>query len=273
MLGPYSTGLTRAAATLARDLDVLLWNHGGAGDDVQALSPGRIVSVLTPASRYLEPFLGHLTGQEPPAPLWIVAGRGRFGRQVAAGAQRTAARLGVETVRLDGDAARLFSGVPAVWDLACAGSFDEDVAAVRVARGLTRPPRSVCAVAAGVHRFAAAVDDRAGIFGVAQWVPGGVHAADVGPVEADFLSAYRDLSGQTPDYPAVQAAATAALALHCARLSDSVAPDALWAAATHVDLSTFFGRFRIDPVSGVQAAHQTVLVRWGESGGPRGQCP
>ena len=264
LLGPYSTGLTRTAAALARDLDVLIWNHGGAGDHAQALSPRHMVSVLTPASRYMEPFLAHLTSHQARAPVWIAAGRGRFGRQVADGAEAIASRLGVETVRA-GTTPRPFDGVPAVWDLACAGSFEEDVATVLKARRLTRPPREMCAVAAGVRRFAGAVEEPAGMYGVAQWIPGVAHATHAGPAEADFLTAYAALSGATPDYPGAQAAATAALAVHCARLAGSVAPDALWEAATQLDLSTFFGWFRIDE-DGAQVAHRTVLVRWDESG-------
>src|SRR3954471_5421007 len=53
-LGPYGTGLTRVAAEA---FDRLIFNHGGAGDDVQALRPGRVVSILAPTSRYAEPFL------------------------------------------------------------------------------------------------------------------------------------------------------------------------------------------------------------------------
>src|SRR4051794_2493348 len=86
VLGPYSTQLTRAAAEAMAEIDRLLWNQGGAGDDVQALCPGRRVSVLAPTSRYALPFVRTRARQTKRAPLWIVRGRGRFGRQVAAGA-------------------------------------------------------------------------------------------------------------------------------------------------------------------------------------------
>src|SRR5687768_12082093 len=52
LLGPYSTQLMREAGRAMADIDALLWNHGGSGDDVQGLSPGRVVSVLAPTSRY-----------------------------------------------------------------------------------------------------------------------------------------------------------------------------------------------------------------------------
>ena len=86
LLGPYSTELLRAAAHALDDVDGVLWNQGGAGDDVQALRPGRMVSVLAPTSRYALPFVRTLAGADRSVPLWVVRGRGRFGRQVAGGA-------------------------------------------------------------------------------------------------------------------------------------------------------------------------------------------
>jgi hypothetical protein len=73
LLGPYSTQLMREAGEAMPEIDALLWNQGGSGDDVQALCPGRIVSVLA---------------------VWVVRGRGRFGRQVANGAARGSGALG-----------------------------------------------------------------------------------------------------------------------------------------------------------------------------------
>ncbi len=246
LLGPYSTGLMRAAAEA---IDGVLWNHGGAGDDVQALRPGRIVSVLSPASRYAEPFLLVRDG----APLWVAYGPGEFGRQVAAGA--------------GGELHDSFEDAPAVWDLLCAGRFEDDVALVEAARAAPRPPRALCSIAAGVRDFASAVADPDGVFGIAQWFPGAGGRPEVGPTEAELVAAY----GRAPDYPAVQAAAAAALAVHCARVAGSVEPRALWAAAAGLDTTTLFGRFGIDPVTGAQVRHETVLVRW--RGGSLGRVP
>jgi hypothetical protein len=54
--------------------------------------------VLTPASRYADPFVQHVTSD-----LVIVQGRGGFGRQVADGAVTLAHALGREVVRLGPD--------------------------------------------------------------------------------------------------------------------------------------------------------------------------
>ena len=68
----------------------------------------------------------------------------------------------------------------------------------------------------------------------------------------------------SPDYPAVQAAAGAVIASRCARLTGSARREELWAAAAALDTSTLFGGFRVDPASGAQSKHRTVLVRWAD---------
>ena len=124
------------------------------------------------------------------------------------------------------------------------------------------PPRRVCAIAAGVREFGRVVDDPEGVFGIAQWFPGSGHEVALGPSEDEFLRAYADHAGTLPDYPAVQAAAGAVIATHCAAIAGSTSREALWAAAVDLETSTLFGGFRIDPGSGAQVEHQTVLVRW-----------
>jgi hypothetical protein len=239
LLGPYSTQLMRAAA---EELEGLMFNHGGAGDDVQALRPGQIVSVLAPTSRYALPFV-----RIARSPLCVATGPGQFGRQIAAGALAEARRLGVTTTAGFGSD---------TWDLFSAGRFEDDIAIVEAARAAPSPPRTICSIAAGVQDFAP--HDPEGVYGIAQWVPGAAPAPELGPSEAEFLAAY----GAVPDYPAVQAVAAAAIAVHCAELAGSTEPHALWEAATSLETTTLLGTFRIDPVTGAQVAHTPVLVRW-----------
>jgi Periplasmic binding protein len=261
LLGPYSTRLMRTAATVATLADTLLWNHGGAGDGVQTAAPGHVVSVLTPATRYARPFVDLLAAGDPPPPLRLVAGRGGFGQLVCGGAEWAARAAGLSPRR----------GLPdpeadAPWDLLCAGAFEEDVGLLNTVCSLPHPPRLVCAVAAGVREFGEAVVDPDGILGVAQWYPGRSAAPSTGPAEPALLAAYAARTGRLPDYPAVQAAAAAAIAVHCARTAGGVDRASLWAAAAALECTTLFGAFRIDPVSGRQLGHETVLVRWGAEG-------
>jgi hypothetical protein len=265
LLGPYSTRLMRAATAVLPELDRLLWNHGGSGDDVQAAGPHRIVSVPAPASRYAEPFVRQLARERDRAPLWIVQGRGSFGRQVAEGAAAIAGGLGLATVRIGPDGLPHVDAPPA-WDLFSVGAFEDDVALATRALSLSRPPRTLCAVAAGVREFADVVAEPQGVYGIAQWFPGKSGAPEMEPTEDAFLSAYSALADRTPDYPAVQAAAAAVLAAHCARVAGEATGEALWQTAAALDTTTLFGRFRIDPATGVQVKHETALVRWTADG-------
>jgi ABC-type branched-subunit amino acid transport system substrate-binding protein len=262
LLGPYSTQLTRAAAEAMAGIDGVLWNQGGAGDDVQALCPGRMVSVLAPTSRYAVPFVRTRAGESETAPLWVVRRRGRFGRQVAAGAVKQAEEDGLETVEVRADDGFSFDGVPAVWDLFSAGRFEDDVAIVKAARAAEQPPRTICSIAAGVQDFVSEIDEPDGIYGIAQWSPGGNGNPQLGPSEKEFMAAYGALAESRPDYPAVQAAAGAVLATRCAELAGGVDRESLWQAAVALETRTLVGDFKIDPATGAQIKHTTVLLRW-----------
>jgi branched-chain amino acid transport system substrate-binding protein len=262
LLGPYSTRLMREAGEAMSAIDGVLWNQGGSGDDVQALCPGRIVSVLAPTSRYALPFVRTRAAERETAPLWVVRGRGRFARQVAGGALDAAKRDGLDTVEARTSDEFSFHDAPAAWDLFCAGTFEDDVAIVNEARSAPNPPRVVCSIAAGVRDFASEVDDVDGIYGIAQWFQGAVDRPELGPASHEFGTAYREIAGSDPDYPAVQAAAGAVLATHCAGLAGSLDREALWEAAVSLDTSTLLGGFKIDAATGAQVKHTTVLLQW-----------
>ncbi len=248
LLGPYGTSTARAAARWARDRDRPVWNHGGAGSDLPDLAPGRLVSLLTPTQRYGEPFVRHVAAHRPPVGLRLVSGPGTFGPQVVHGMRRTAAELGVPVVDSP-DAGALFT----------AGTFEHDTTLIA---DLSHRPAVLGAVAAGVRAFADAVPDPDGVFGVAQWMPGTGRTVEVGPDEDAFVARYRSITGSAPDYPAVQAAAAAAIAVRCATLARGASADALWDAATSLRTTTLYGEFRIDPTTGAQTDHAMTLVQW-----------
>jgi ABC-type branched-subunit amino acid transport system substrate-binding protein len=265
LLGPYSTQLMRAAGRMAAESGWLVWNHGGSGDDVEGAHPGHVVSILTPTSRYAEPFLREVASEPGETrDLCIVHRPGSFGRQVTDGAEAIARRLGIPAVRVAADDQIPPSGTSAEWDLFSAGVFEQDAEVVSKALRSVGAPRRVCAIAAGVREFGHVVDDPDGVFGIAQWFPGSGHDVLLGPTEDEFLGAYAARADTVPDYPAVQAVAGAVIATRCAGLAGGTHRDALWAAAANLETSTLFGGFRIDPETGAQVKHQTVLVRWAD---------
>jgi Periplasmic binding protein len=264
LLSPYSTQLVRAAAAMASAEGWLLWNHGGSGDDLENAHAGHLISLLTPASRYPEQFIRRvLNGQD--VELWIVSGKGSFGRQVAEGADQAAQQAGIRTRRLEHDGAWPSSAPSESRALFSAGTFEQDVATVRRAQDHPHPPATICAVAAGVREFASEVEHPEDIYGVGQWFSGAVpDSPEIGPSETTFLTAYAGHVKMRIDYPGVQAVAGAALAVYCVRRAGTTAPERLWAEAAALDTETLFGGFKIDPVTGAQVKHQAVLVRWAD---------
>lgn len=264
LLGPYSTQLARRAAQLATQEDWLLWNQGGSGDDIETDYPGHCLSILTPTSRYADPYLRLLATMDSNE-LGIVAGVGSFGRYITDGARGLAGKLGisVHVATAEEFAANVFTPDEG-WHLLSVGRFEDDIDTVLRAQTLTNPPRSICAIAAGVHEFGEHVSEADGIFGIAQWFPDDPTQPTLGPAEADFLRAYVARAGTAPDYPAIQAAAGAILAEHCAVAADSVSPSELWTVAASLDARTLFGDFRIDPATGAQEKHTTALLQWND---------
>src|SRR5207302_5364030 len=91
LLGPYGSGLVRRAAATVCGSHRLLWNHGGAADDLAR--PG-LVTTPAPASTYLGPLL-RLCLRRGVHSVLLVGGGGPFARHVIAGAEQVAAIIGL----------------------------------------------------------------------------------------------------------------------------------------------------------------------------------
>jgi ABC-type branched-subunit amino acid transport system substrate-binding protein len=264
LVGPYGSDLVAEAARWAADRGRTLWNHGGNADDVQRL-PG-VVSVGTPASRYLPPVLDAVTGNLREARVMVAVGRGAFGRSVAHGAREAAERLGMTVVGImtHGEVPE----APNVDALLMAGTFAEDLELVRRLRA--RPP-AIGAVAAGLGMFGAELGRMVeGILGPSQWEEGMRFTIDVGPRQAEVIRSLRAIVFPTlragaraghVEYPKAQAYAAGLLAMHCVEEAASLEDDAVLATARALRCTTFFGAFGLD-ADGQQTDHEMLVVQW-----------
>jgi hypothetical protein len=228
VLGPYGSDSTRAVAAAAGGV----WNHGGAADDVQRL-PG-VVSLPSPSSRYLVALARAVAELRPGARLAVVAAPGRFAAFARAGLEREAPTLDVEVVASPEEADAVLLCGPLPWELA------------RL-RGLG-PGRLLGGVSPGLAAFPELLGgDPEGCLAPTQWHPDLHHAVELGPRRVALA-----------DSIAAQAYAALLLASHCLQLD----PADPFAAARRLDTVTFFGRFRLDPASGVQRGHTLAVVQW-----------
>jgi branched-chain amino acid transport system substrate-binding protein len=65
-----------------------------------------------------------------------------------------------------------------------------------------------------------------------------------------------------PDYTAAQSFASGIVLLKCIEQAGSLADERLRRVAGELDFNTFYGRFRIDPLTGQQMGHQVLLTQW-----------
>jgi branched-chain amino acid transport system substrate-binding protein len=142
-----------------------------------------------------------------------------------------------------------------------AGSFDDEVLLARALVESGLRARAVGLAAAAMQEFPQALGTHAeGFLGPSQWEPSLAYVPDFGPGPDEATEGIR-AQGAPPDYPAAQAYAACLIAQRC--LQEAGASDeSLWRAAWALDCGTFFGRFHIDPATGLQVGHQMVLVQW-----------
>ena len=273
LFGPYSGVLTRAAAKVAEQFQKVIWNQGGAADDIYQQGHRWVVGVLTPASQYLAGLLPLVRDADPAAAsVGIVRAKtGAFARAIAQELQRQADDLGFHACYVREYPASLddFSGIveeireagPDV--LVSVGRIHNDL---KFAQALVRRPiqlRAAAVVAAPIQQFRDALGDGVeGFIGPSQWEPACQYPHDYGPSAEHVLQSLTRQDQGPVDYPMAQAYAAGLVAQRCLEHAGSLDDGALRQAAADLDFSTFYGRFKIDPATGRQVGRSTLLVQW-----------
>jgi len=272
LLGPYSSGLTLAVAPIAEAHRTILWNHGGASDDLSGGDWRHLVTVVSPASDYFRDLATVVRGRAPAASRMAIlhARRGGFAAHVARGAAEGARLAGFRSIavhRFESPLRDLASAArDAILDqpdlLVGVGTFHDDVALARARSGMPKLT-GLAVVAAGLGAFAEALGELAdGVIGPSQWEPEVSFDGLTGPDSAWFCSTYLARFRQAPEYPAAQAFAAGVVFAECFRRAGRLDGERLLEAARDLDLTTFFGGFRLDPATGRQIGHRIVLTEW-----------
>ena len=249
LIGPYGSGLVRAVAPLVCGAGRLLWNHGGAADDLAR--PG-LVSLPAPASSYFEGAVREAATRRVDR-LLLGQGAGPFASAVARGAVTCASSCGIEARTVMMGSLTAADAVGAA--LLVAGRFQEDVAMVRGVRGWPRAPALLGAVAAGLPAFGEQLGPAAeGVLGPVQWWPTS-RRPDIGPSGADLAIRYRRRTGRTCSYVAVQAAAAGYLAHAAHRRSLAAEAVRQWTTSTPLGDFALDGGWR-------QVGHRVWTIGW-----------
>lgn len=195
---------------------------------------------------------------------------GAFPQDVAAGAEHYCRAHGFTTIHTYPYPARTTDFAPYLAQIAhhqpqlvlSVGRIEDDLRfATQYARHGLRA--AVGLIATPLALFRDTLGEAAAAFlGPSQWEPGVVAAPDYGPSAAEVLQSLTTHSSLEVDYPMAQAYAGGLVAQRCLEVAQTLTPQALWQAANALDFTTFYGRFRIDPVSGRQVGHRMPVVQW-----------
>ena len=273
LIGPYSSVLTSAAARVAEEHGKLIWNQGGASDNIYQQGYHWIMGVLTPASRYLVGLLPLVrrTNSSAKSVALLRASTGEFPKAVCAGVTETAASLGFEIVlEADFDAncqdfttelSKIEAANPDV--VVIVGRVKNDL---RLARQFAESGINigvVVAVAAGIQEFQDDLGSLAERFvGPSQWEPDAQYLPDFGPTTEQVMASFERDGHQSVDYPMAQAYAAGVVVQRCLEAAGSADSHALREAALSLQFSTFYGNFQIDGETGRQIGRETLLVQW-----------
>jgi len=284
LFGPYSSGLARAVADISAAAGKVLWNQGGASDEIYG--PGRkVVGILSGARSYLAG-LPELVKEACPSSQGFGVLRcsdGAFSRLVSEGFENSAVASGFRKLyHLEFPSSQTdFRGLvqealAAKPDLLLAvGRIRHDIAVARTLASQPRSsglPKAMAVVATPIDRFRVEMGQAAdGFVGPSQWEPPTSSAAIpsprdyFGPAPTHVWSALNRLGaakGVPVDYPMAQCFAAGLAAQRCVEAAGSLEQELLWKAAGNLDFHTFFGRFKINPQSGEQIGRSVNLVQW-----------
>ena len=273
LIGPYSSVLTSAAAEVAEVHGKLLWNQGGASDNVYQKGYRWTVGILAPASRYLIGLLPLVRQADPAASsvALVRASTGEFPRAVCSAVEVSASEQGFTTgPTIDFPAAS--DDFSAVLEELRGGKPDVVVAVGRVRNDLRLARELVdsginagaaVVVAAGIQAFQDDLGNLADRFvGPSQWEPEAAYRPDFGPSAGQVIASLRRDGHQHVDYPLAQAYAAGVIVQRCLEEAGSADSQALREAASELDFSTFYGRFKIDGETGRQTGRELLLVQW-----------
>lgn len=262
LFGPYgSGGMLRAARASER----VVWNHGGATSQLAKPAFPQIINVLAPASTYFVGILQAIRAFDSHArTISLFHSTSGFARDVANGAVNAAAALSFVVQSISFEPSHAVSAVSTVPDadvLLVVGNFADERAVSSLL--LTRSWRFAGFVGAGVEEVLAPLgNQREGLLGPAQWIATAAPQPDEGPDADWFIKKYHDVAGTDPPYPAVQAFGAGVIFARCLRDSGMCTDQAQLAAAYQLACTTLYGAFQLDPLSGLQAGHQVLIVQW-----------
>ena len=267
LLGPYSSALTIAAAKISEHHNRVLWNYGGSSDEITNSGFKKVVSSITPASRYFEPFLNFINEQDKNTKSVAItfARDSGFSTEVARGAMGYCKELGIAYKKYTYDSGNEDSNdivnqikLEKIKYVLGVGRFEDDVNLAKHLKSFHS-----CLIAAGIEEFKNQLQKESdGFFSVTQWEPKVEYNTDFAVTSKQFTDLYQKKFKRTPDYLSAQSFNMGIILEKFIEETDSVDEEHLMNKVTRSKFCTFYGDFEIELRSGLQIGHKTLVTQW-----------
>jgi branched-chain amino acid transport system substrate-binding protein len=271
-LCPYSSALTFATTPITDKYEIVTFSHGGASNAIFERGLKYVVQVITPTTGYIADIVVMASTLDPkPETVAVIYENTEFPKSCAKAAIDKAEELGMEVVLDEGypkgvtDLSTLLTKIKSMNpDMIMGGGYLPDgLLIIRQMKELDINVNLVALlVAPPMPDFANALqEDSEYIFGPTQWERGVKYEIDYGPTGEEFVSMIKEKWGHDPEYHHAEAYAACLVLQKAIEESGSLDSDKIRQTVNDLDFTTFFGRFKIDPETGLQTGHKMVIVQ------------
>src|SRR3989338_324793 len=282
IFAPYTSGLTLAGAPVAEKYKALYNSHGGASDRTFQQGYKYAVQTIVLGSRYHVDMFDMMKKVDPKATnVAMLYEDDEFSRSVREGALEHAKKLGFKVIFDRTYPSKVQDLTPALTEMAAAkpdflvggGHFPDGQLLARQMADLGVDVKAASIlVSPTLPEFYKALQTAAeGVMGPAHWEIGVKFGPDTtpkgtryfGPKQEEFLSSFRKISnGVDPDYHGMEATAAMFSYVLGIEAAQSLDTDKVRATMGKLHFVSAYGDWGIDPKSGKQVDHKSVLIQW-----------
>lgn len=271
-LSPYSSALTFATTPITDKYKIVTFSHGGASNAIFERGLRYAVQVLTPTTGYLADVVEMASKFDPkPETIAIIYENTEFPKSCAKAASDKAKELGIEVVLDEGypkgvtDLSALLTKIKTRNpDMIMGGGYLPDgLLIIRQLKELDINVKLIALlVAPPMPDFVNVLEkDAEYVIGPTQWERGAEYEIDYGPTGEEFVAMIKEKWGHDPDYHHAEAYAAGLVLQKAIEETGSLDSDDIRDVINNLEFTTFFGRFKINPETGLQIGHKMVIVQ------------
>jgi len=258
LLGPYSSGITKATSAINEKAKVIMVEANGADEAIFNRGFKYVFGVLSPASMYLRGTIDMVLAQKPkPTKVAIIYENAAFSGAVAAGAKKYAEEKGLNVVYFDKypkkaeDLSALITAIkgknPDV--LLGAGHFQDAVLIVKQSKDMNLNVKHIgLTVGPAVPEFRETLGADANyVSGAAQWTTAMTYkGVDVFGTPQNYTKMFKAKYNKVPDYHNAESTAAMVAYQFAIEKAGTLDTEAVRNALANLDIMSFYGPLKFD---------------------------